>query len=102
MLYISSVMCLLYIGGKGYIQDLTFLGQTITSVILATFYMYMSKFFNPIQALAKQFDQLQRTFASAEKIFTIMDMVPEVQDEPDAIELDEIKGEIEFKDVWFY
>ena len=40
-------------------------------------------------------------FASAEKIFTILDMVPEVVDEPDAIELDEIKGEIEFKDVWF-
>jgi len=30
-----------------------------------------------------------------------MDMVPEVVDEPDAIELDEIRGEIEFKDVWF-
>jgi ATP-binding cassette subfamily B protein len=101
MLYISSVMCLLYIGGKGYIQDRTFLGQTITSGILVSFYMYISKFFNPIQALAEQFDQLQRSFASAEKIFTIMDMVPEVQDEPDAIELDEIKGEIEFKDVWF-
>ena len=101
MLYISSVMCLLYIGGKGYIQDRTFLGQTITSGILVSFYMYISKFFNPIQALAEQFDQLQRSFASAEKIFTIMDMVPEVQDEPDAIELDEIKGEIEFRDVWF-
>ena len=101
MLYISSVMCLLYIGGKGCIQDRTFLGQTITSGILVSFYMYISKFFNPIQALAEQFDQLQRSFASAEKIFTIMDMVPEVQDEPDAIELDEIKGEIEFRDVWF-
>ena len=101
MLYISSVMCLLYLGGKGYIQGRTFLGQTITSGILVSFYMYISKFFNPIQALAEQFDQLQRSFASAEKIFTILDMVPEVQDEPDAIELNEIKGEIEFKDVWF-
>ena len=63
--------------------------------------MYISKFFNPIQTLAEQFDVLQRSFASAEKIFTIMDMVPEIVDEPDAIELDEIRGEIEFKDVWF-
>ena len=63
--------------------------------------MYISRFFNPIQTLAEQFDMLQRSFAGAEKIFTIMDMVPQVVDEPDAIELDEIRGEIEFKDVWF-
>ena len=101
MLYISSVMCLLYMGSKGYIQDRAFLGQTLTSGVIVTFYMYISKFFNPIQTLAEQFDMLQRSFASAEKIFTILDIVPEVVDEPDAMELNEIKGEIEFKDVWF-
>ena len=101
MLYISSVMCLLYMGGKGYIKDQMLFGQTITSGVIVTFYMYISKFFNPIQTLAEQFDMLQRSFASAEKMFTIMDMVPEVVDEEDAIELDEIRGEIEFRDVWF-
>lgn len=101
MLFISSNLCLFYIGAKGYIQDTTFLGQTITSEIVVAFYMYISKFFNPIQTLAEQFDMLQRSFASAEKIFTILDMVPEVVDEPDALELEEIRGEIEFKDVWF-
>ena len=44
---------------------------------------------------------LQQSFAGAEKIFAILDMEPQVVDEEDAIELDEIKGEIEFKDVWF-
>ena len=68
---------------------------------MVAFYMYINKFFNPIQTLAEQFDMLQRSFASAEKIFTILDMVPEVVDEPDAIELDSIRGEIEFRDVWF-
>ena len=101
MLYISSVMCLLYMGGKGYIQDQKIFGQVMSSGVIVTFYMYVSKFFNPIQTLAEQFDMLQRSFASAEKIFTIMDMVPEVVDGDDVIELDEIKGEIEFKDVWF-
>ncbi len=101
MLNISSVMCLLYLGGKGYIQDAHWLGQVIDSSVIVSFYMYISKFYNPIQTLAEQFDMLQRSFASAEKIFTILDMVPEVVDEPDAMELDEIKGEIEFKDVWF-
>lgn len=101
MLYVSTVLCLLYMGARGYIKDTVLLGQVIDSSIVVSFYMYVSKFFNPIQTLAEQFDMLQRSFAAAEKIFTIIDMVPEVVDEPDAIELDEIKGEIEFKDVWF-
>ena len=101
MLNISTIMCLMYFGAKGQIQDTVFMGQTITSAIVVSFYMYISKFYNPIQTLAEQFDVLQRSFAAAEKIFTIMDMVPEIVDEPDAIELDEIRGEIEFRDVWF-
>ncbi len=101
MLYISSVMCLLYLGGKGHIENVVFLGQSVTSGTIVTFYMYISRFFNPIQTLAEQFNALQSAFASAEKIFTIMDMVPIVQDEPDAVELENIRGEIEFRDVWF-
>ena len=101
MLFVSSNLFLFYIGARGYIQDTAFLGQVITSEIMVAFYMYISKFFNPIQTLAEQFDMLQRSFASAEKIFTILDMVPEVVDDEDAMELEEIKGEIEFKDVWF-
>ena len=101
MLFVSSQMCLFYFGAKGCINDTTFLGQSISSATLISFYMYISRFFNPIQTLAEQFDMLQRSFAGAEKIFTILDMVPQVVDEEDAIELDEIRGEIEFKDVWF-
>ena len=101
MLYISSNLCLFYFGAKGYIKDISYFGQVIDSGIMVSFYMYISRFFNPIQTLAEQFDMLQRSFAAAEKIFTILDMVPEVVDEPDAVELPEIRGEIEFKDVWF-
>lgn len=101
MLFISSNLCLFYFGAKGYIKDITYFGQVIDSSIMVSFYMYISRFFNPIQTLAEQFDMLQRSFAAAEKIFTIMDMEPEVVDEPDAMELSELRGEIEFKDVWF-
>ncbi|MBO4836439.1 MAG: ABC transporter ATP-binding protein [Clostridia bacterium] len=101
MLYISAVMCLLYIGGRASIQGTGWMGQVITSGVIVSFYMYISKFFNPIQTLAEQFDMLQRSFASAEKIFSILDIVPEVVDEPDAVELDSVRGEIEFRDVWF-
>lgn len=101
MLYISSILCLLYLGGRGYIKDMSFLGQTVTGGTIVTFYMYISKFFDPIQNLAEQFNRLQSAFASGEKIFSIMDIEPHLTDAPDAIELDEVKGNIEFKNVWF-
>ena len=101
MLYISSVLCLFYFGAKGHIKNLNWFGQSISSGVIVSFYMYLNKFFNPIQTLAEQFDMLQRSFAAAEKIFSVLDIVPEIVDEPDAVELDEIRGEIEFKDVWF-
>lgn len=101
MIYISSNLCLFYLGAKGYIKDVHYLGQVIDSSVMVSFYMYISRFFNPIQTLAEQFDMLQRSFAAAEKIFTILDMEPEVVDEPDAMDLPELRGEIEFRDVWF-
>ena len=101
MLFVSSQMCLFYFGAKGYINETALLGQVIDSSVVVAFYMYISRFFNPIQTLAEQFDMLQRSFASSEKIFSILDLVPDVVDEADAIELDEIRGEIEFQDVWF-
>lgn len=101
MLYISSQLCLFYLGARGVINDVTFLGQTVTSGIIVTFYMFISKFFTPIQNLAEQFNMLQSAFASAEKIFTVLDMKPEIVDSPDAIELDHVEGNIEFKNVWF-
>ena len=101
MLFVGSQLCLFYFGAKGHIQQTEFLGQMITSEIVVSFYLFISRFFNPIQTLAEQFDMLQQSFAGAEKIFSILDIEPQVVDEPDAIELEEIKGEIEFKDVWF-
>ncbi len=101
MLYIVSVLCLFFLGAKGALDGTEILGQVVTSEVIVSFYMYISKFFNPIQSLAEQFNWLQSAFASAEKIFTIMDMEPTVVDSEDAIELPNVEGKIEFKNVWF-
>ncbi len=101
MLYIASVLCLFYLCGKGYIDQTEFLGQTITGGTLVTFYMYINKFYTPIQSLAEQFNWLQSAFASAEKIFTIMDIKPKVVDCENPIELEHVEGTIEFRHVWF-
>lgn len=101
MLYISSVLFLFYFGVKGYLEGWTVGGVPIGSETIVIFYMYIERFFNPIQSLAEQFNALQAAFASAEKIFTVMDIAPEITDAPDAIELSDVRGEIEFRDVWF-
>ena len=99
MLYISSLLCLFYFGAR--YTSVEVFGQTINSGIIVSFYMYINKFFNPIQNLAEQFNILQGAFASSEKIFTILDMEPTVVDDEGAVEVDNIKGDIEFKNVWF-
>jgi len=101
MLYISSVLILFYICARGYIEDAAFMGASITSGVLVSFYLFLERFFNPVQKLADVFNGMQAAMASAEKIFTIMDIQPEIVDEPDAVEVDHIEGDIEFKDVWF-
>lgn len=101
MLYISSVLCLFYVGGKGYLDGAKLLGQALDAATIVSFYMYINKFYNPIQNLAEQFNWLQSAFASAEKVFTIMDIEPALTDAEDAIELENVRGEIEFRDVWF-
>ena len=101
MLYISSVLCLFYFSAKGYINNVGFMGLVISADVLVSFYMYIQTFFDPIQNLADQFNRLQSAFASAEKIFTIMDMKPEVVDSEGAMELEHVEGNIEFKNVWF-
>ncbi len=101
MIYIFSIIALFWIAGTAAIDKVKVFGQIITYSTIVIFYQYLSSFFNPIQNLAEQFNRLQSAFASAEKIFTIMDMKPEVIDSEDAIELENIKGDIEFKDVWF-
>ncbi len=101
LLYIASVMYLFYIGGKSSIENQTFLGMTITSGTVVTFYFYLMTLFDPIQRLAEVFNRLQSAVASAEKILTVFDMKPEIVDSEDAIEIEELRGEIEFRNVWF-
>ena len=101
VIYITSVIIVFYFGGNIAINfNLGLTTVAFTYDLLYTFYQYISKFFTPIQALADQFNELQSSFAAAEKIFTILDMVPTVVDSEDAIEM-EITGDIEFRDVWF-
>ena len=96
--YILSVFSLMIVLGVGS-KDV--LGGVISVGTLYIFAQYIQSFFDPIQELAEQFSTLQSSIASAEKIFTIMDEEPLVQEAEEPIVLPEIKGRIEFDHVWF-
>ena len=73
----------------------------ITIGTLVIFQRYISKFFEPIQNLAEEFNVIQSAAASAERIFWLLDTKPQIQDKPDAVSMPSFRGEIEFKNVWF-
>lgn len=101
LIYISTVIIVLYTGSNEAINaSFGAITVAITYNELYTFYQYISKFFNPIQSLADQYNQLQSAFAAAEKIFTVLDIESEIKDEEGATDIDLI-GNIEFKNVWF-
>ncbi len=95
MLYMIAVIIVFYFGSESVLDGAIRIG------ILVTFHRYAGDFFQPIQQLAQQFNTIQSAFAASERIFGILDTKAEVVDQPDAIELEDIKGEIEFKNVWF-
>jgi ATP-binding cassette, subfamily B, multidrug efflux pump len=98
-MYAISMLGLLVVLFIGYKEVLS--NPLFTAGMLFAFYTYVSEFFEPIQQMAEQFNALQNAFASAEKIFDVLDTKPLIVDEEDAIELKEFKGNIEFKNVWF-
>lgn len=95
LLYIAAIVIILWFGSFQVIDGV------ITYGVLFAFTQYINRFFQPIQNLAEQFDTLQSAFTSGERIFQILDEEPVIQDSPDAIELKDFKGKIEFKNVWF-
>jgi ATP-binding cassette subfamily B protein len=68
---------------------------------MVSYYYYVQNLFNPIQSLADQFNSLQASFASLEKIFTILDQDIDIVDKEGAIDVKKLKGDIEFRHVWF-
>ena len=68
---------------------------------IVAFYLYLSRFFNPVQNIADQLNQIQRASTSSERLFNLLDVQPESLDKPNAIHVDNFVGKIEFRNVWF-
>lgn len=96
-LYYLAVVIVLYVGSHKILGS----NYAISFTVIVIFYQYIERFFTPIQQLADQFNRLQSAFAASERIFELLDTEPTVQNQPNSLELKELKGEIEFKNVWF-
>jgi len=75
--------------------------QQITVGILAAFLGYVTRFYSPIRDLSTVWGWVQSAMASSERLFEILDTQPEIKESPDAAELQQVQGEVEFKEVTF-
>ncbi len=75
-------------------------GHTSTGVVFA-FIAALNNFFDPIQQLSQLYTTYQSGMAALDKIFELMDEQPELVDAPDAVSLEQIRGELRFEDVSF-
>ena len=97
VIYFLSIVALVIIIGRG---GSLVLGGAISIGTLYIFINYISSFFDPIQELAEQFGTLQSSLASAEKMFQILDVKPEIVNPSHPVDV-KVDGRIEFKNVWF-
>ena len=91
LLYISSIAVTFWLGME----------FGLDAGMIVAFYLYLSRFFNPIQNLADQLNNLQKATTASERLFNLLDVEPEIQDKPDAVWVNKFEGKIEFKNVWF-
>ena len=91
LLYISSIAVTFWLGME----------FGLDAGMIVAFYLYLSRFFNPIQNLADQLNNLQKAITASERLFNLLDVKPEIRDREDAVAVDKFEGKIEFKNVWF-
>lgn len=65
------------------------------------FITYLKQIFEPIQRLVENFETVQEALVSINKIYDILDHKEYLEDFEKGIKLDQVKGKIEFKNVWF-
>ena len=91
LLYVLSVAVTFWLGVE----------FNLGAAMIVAFYLYLSKFFNPIQNLADQLNNLQKAFTASERLFNLLDVAPDICDREDAVDIEHFEGKIEFRNVWF-
>lgn len=68
---------------------------------LVTFLLYINVFTDPIRTLIDFTEQFQNGYSGYERFIQMLDIMPDIEDAPDAVKLDQVRGDIRFEDVSF-
>lgn len=90
-----GVMVIIWYGG------LEVINGNLTAGALMAFLIYAVNLANPIKRLSRVFGNIQKAMAAAERVFEVLDTVPEIADKPNAKPLATIDGKVSFKNVSF-
>ncbi|RPI73413.1 MAG: ABC transporter ATP-binding protein [Ignavibacteriales bacterium] len=90
-----AIGLIIWYGGGEIVQG------TLTLGVLFAFIQYTEMFFRPIRDLSEKYNIMQTAMASSERIFKLLDNQTFVKNPVNPVKLEKVKGEIEFKNVWF-
>lgn len=90
-----GVTVIIWYGGREVIAG------NITAGSLIAFLIYVVNLSNPVKRLSRVYGNIQRALAAAQRVFEVIDIEPAIKDEPGAVELPPIQGEVTFRDVTF-
>ena len=76
-------------------------GVNVTTGVLIAFVGYANNFWNPVINIGNFYNQLITCSAYLERIFETLDVTPEIRNKPDAADLPQIRGRVDFNDVVF-
>ena len=90
-----AVALIIWYGGGEVIQNSVKIGD------LFAFIQFTEMFFRPIRDLSEKYNILQTSMASSERIFRLLDNQTFINNPEDPVKLNNVRGGIDFKDVWF-
>tara|TARA_Y100000758_G_scaffold89488_1_gene61075 strand:+ start:41 stop:1255 length:1215 start_codon:yes stop_codon:yes gene_type:complete len=70
--------------------------------VLVAFALWIQRFFEPVRHLTMQYSQFQRAMAAGVRLFELIDLEPEINDDPKAIKMPTVEGNIQFKNASFH
>ena len=92
----GGAMAIVVIVGGGMVLD-----KSLDVGVMVAFLFYVQRFFDPIRSLTIQYSVMQRAMASGRRIFEVLDVPLTITDAPDAVDPEDVKGAIEFRNVTF-
>jgi ATP-binding cassette subfamily B protein len=88
------------VGGLLLLRGQPVAGSTVSLGLIVAFIAYTQRFNQPIAQISGMWTNVQSAIAGGERIFGFLDLVPDLQDAPDAREMPPIEGRVEFNHVW--